>query len=73
MERRPINVRLTPEARAGFDEFCERYDVNLTAFLEQVGLRLREMPEKCRDLLLPPAQEMAEERAKRPGPRRKRY
>lgn len=40
MARKQTNVRLTPRARDGFDRAARRASVDLTAFVEAVGLAL---------------------------------
>ncbi len=42
MERRALNVRLTPESVKGWEDFCAREGVTLTAILEVVGRSLAE-------------------------------
>lgn len=44
--RRGMNLRLTDEARRGFDTFCQAYGVSRTALLEAMGRELGRNPTK---------------------------
>jgi len=42
MARTGMNLRLTPEARRGWEKACRDHGVTLTAFVEAIGLALDE-------------------------------
>lgn len=41
-----MNLRLTDEARRGYDNFCSAYGVTLTALIEATGRELARNPTK---------------------------
>lgn len=41
-ERPKISIRLSPEARAGWERACVRYGITMTAYIEAIGLELAE-------------------------------
>lgn len=46
MARRGMNLRLSDDARRGFDNFCTAYGVTLTALVEAIGLEMSRNPSK---------------------------
>lgn len=69
-------MKLSPQARAGFQAFCDRHNVSLAAMLEAVGLLMSsggwDDNEQVRTLV-EEAKRIDVERSRRPGPRRRRY
>lgn len=67
-------MKLTPEARAGLEAFCDRHDIpDLTALLEAIGLHLAEGDHADMLDVAERARAIHQERARRPGPRKRRY